>query len=246
MTTAPAGEVDGALLDNGTTLHWPPHLADRFSAVVAEGDRVKASGQTETGPAGDTHFEVQTVTNLRTKASARNDADAPPPPPPGRRGRPVPPPPGGRDVPPPPPPPGGRDAPPPPPPPGGDLQTVRGTVQRLTTAPMGETDGAVLEDGTVLHWPPHLQDRFTDVLARGDRVRASGRMETGPAGDTHLEVQDVTNLRTKASAQNDAGPPPPPAAAAPGRPEDRDQRIRDLQDRLDQLRRDLDRLRREP
>src|SRR5260370_9010212 len=74
--------------------------------------------------------------------------------------------------------------------PSGDagVSTARGTVQRFTTAPRGEVDGAVLDDGTWLHWPPHMQDRFTGILKEGDRVRATGRPETGPAGDPHFEV----------------------------------------------------------
>ena len=43
------------------------------------------------------------------------------------------------------------------------MQTVEGEVERLTTAPKGETDGAVLADGTMLHWPPHMGDRFAAV-----------------------------------------------------------------------------------
>ena len=99
------------------------------------------------------------------------------------------------------------------PPRSGDDKTIEARVQSLTTAPMGELDGAVLDDGTLIHWPPHLADRFTSVVRRGDQVKVSGWMETGPAGDTHLEVQTVTNLRTNASVENEASPPPPP----PGR-----------------------------
>ena len=132
-----------------------------------------------------------------------------------------------------------------------DTSTARGRVERFTTAPMGETDGAVLDDGTWLHWPPHMQDRFTDIVKKGDRVRATGRTETGPAGDTHFEVESVTNLRTNATAENpdfaDGPPPPPPGPrrVAPGRPPNREQRLRDLEDQVDQLRRETQRLRRE-
>jgi hypothetical protein len=41
----------------------------------------------------------------------------------------------------------------------GETRTAQGTVKSLTTAPMGEIDGAVLDDGTVIHWPPHLAER---------------------------------------------------------------------------------------
>ena len=130
----------------------------------------------------------------------------------------------------------------------GDASTVRGKVERFTTAPMGETDGAVLDDGTWLHWPPHMQDRFAALLSTGDQVRATGRTETGPAGDTHFEVQSVTDLRTNAMAENPDfanGPPPPGRGAAIGRPTDREQRLRDLEEQVDRLLQEIQRLRRE-
>jgi hypothetical protein len=240
LTTAPMGEIDGAVLDDGTEIHWPPHLADRFTAVVARGDHVRVVGRMETGPAGDTHLEVQTVTNLRTNGSRENDAL---PPGPGPRRRPLPPPPPG-------PRPGAAQL-------GADLRTLQGTVQSLTTAPMGEIDGAVLDDGTVIHWPPHLADRFTTIVVRGDRVKVSGWIETAPAGYTHFEVLAATNLRTHASARNDiAGPPPGPGrvdrdelgdfAAPPSRPGDVERRLKALEDQIAQLREEIRLLRREP
>jgi hypothetical protein len=226
FTKAPKGEVDGAVLDNGTTLHWPPHMQDRFTDVIRAGDRVRATGRMETGPAGDTHFEVQGLVNVRSQARAENPdfANGPPPPPPGPRGR---------DR-------GPADK--------GDGSTVRGKVQRFTTAPKGEVDGAVLDDGTWLHWPPHMQDRFANILKEGDRVRATGRTETGPKGDTHFEVQSVTNLRSNTKAENPGfanGPPPPPPGRGVAPAADREQRLRDLEDQVEQLRREIQRLRRE-
>lgn len=226
FTTAPRGEADGAVLDDGTVIHWPPHLEERFTGIIAKGDRVRVTGRRETGPEGDTHLEVQTLTNLRTKASRQNDG---PPPPPPRRGR------------------GPRG-------PRPDIErhaaadkTVEGAIRRFTTAPRGEVDGAVLDDGTVIHWPPHLEDRFTGIVKEGDRVRVTGWMESGPAGDTHLEVQTLTNVRTKISRDNDGTPPPPPdrRRAASDRSGNREQRLRDLENQLEQIRRKIERLRRE-
>ena len=46
-------------------------------------------------------------------------------------------------------------------------QSVQGTVKTMTTAPKGEVDGVILlTDGTWVHWPPHLEDRFSSIAAR--------------------------------------------------------------------------------
>ena len=112
---------------------------------------------------------------------------------------------------------------------------MRGTVERLTTAPRGEVNGAVLDNGTVLHWPPHLEDRYKDRVRVGGRVNATGVMERGPEGDEHLEVQTLT------SRVDDE-----PAAAEKGSARgDRDRRLQELQAQLDRIQRELDELRRE-
>src|SRR5277367_2347028 len=135
FTTAPKGEVDGLILDDGTWVHWPPHLENRFKDIAARGDRVRVTGWTETGPKGDTKFETQTLVNQRTNASADRGDDAPPP-----RERRI-----------------GKG-----PAVAGNVETRRGMVRSFTSAPKGEVDGLVLDDGTWVHWPPHMQDRFTD------------------------------------------------------------------------------------
>jgi hypothetical protein len=191
LTTAPRGEIDGAVLDNGTILHWPPHLEDNFKALAAVGEQVQATGVTETGPRGDTHFEVTRLTNQRTGAVAENDRRPPP------RGR------GPRER--------GRAL-------VRGTETVEGVVRSFTTAPRGETDGALLDNGTALHWPPHLQTSFTNVLAVGDRVTATGQMETAPRGERQFEVQLVKNVRTGASAENDDRRPPRGPARGPRGP----------------------------
>jgi hypothetical protein len=224
VTTAPKGEVDGLILNDGTWVHWPPHLQGRFKDIAGKGDRVRATGYWETGPAGDTKLEVSALTNLGTDQTATNPDR--PPPAAARVGA-------G---------PGPR---------AGEARTVRGKVERFTTAPRGEVDGAMLDDGTWLHWPPHMQNRFSVILKVGDRVRATGRTETGPKGDTHFEVERVTNLRTDEAAENPDfadGPPPPPRGGprvAPRPAANREQRLRDLEDQVQQLQREIQRLRRE-
>lgn len=96
------------------------------------------------------------------------------------------------------------------PPGAGRMRTVEGKIQRFTKSLSRETDGAKLDNGTWLHWPTRIRGRFTAILKEGDTVRATGRTEIGPFGDTHFEVERVINLRTKAKADN-------PDFAGPGR-----------------------------
>jgi hypothetical protein len=130
--------------------------------------------------------------------------------------------------------------------------TVRGTVQSFTQAPRGEVDGLILADGTWVHWPPLLGDRFTAIVSKGDQVKAVGFMETGPKGDTKLEVFKLTNLRTGKNADNPdrplAGPVvdnPSPAVGPSPQPNDFESRLQALERQLNELRKEIERLRRE-
>jgi hypothetical protein len=127
---------------------------------------------------------------------------------------------------------------------GEDLETVRGTVERLTTAPKGEVDGAKLDDGTVVHWPPHLERRFTAIVAKGDRIEAAGRLETTPRGDKVLEVRKITNLKTDASRTNEDAPVPPDDLRGDANA-DVEQRLRAVEKKLDRVLEEIKRLRRD-
>jgi hypothetical protein len=117
---------------------------------------------------------------------------------------------------------------------------------------MGEVDGAVLDDGTVIHWPPHLAHRFTAIVVRDEPVKVSGWMETGPAGDRHLEVQTATNFRTNVSANNDGLQPPDRIgsgnsgefASSTERGGDVERRLKALEEQITQLRAEIRRLNR--
>ncbi len=210
FTSAPKGEVDGVTLTDGTWVHWPPHLADRFATFIERGDKVRVLGRREVDPKGESKLEVSTLTNLRTGKSRQNE-DLPPPQDSGAPG-------------------------------AAGLANATGLVRSLTSAPKGEVDGAMLNDGTWIHWPPHLADRFTAVVREGDKVKAAGRWETGPKGDTKLEVATVTNLRTGKSADNDDLPAAGPGRVAPAPGGDIDRRLQALEARLDALVQELQRL----
>jgi hypothetical protein len=234
LTTAPMGEVDGATLADGTIIHWPPHLAARFAAVVANGDRIRVTGRMETGPEGDTHLEVVTLTNLQTNASAENDFGPPVPPrgPERRVGRPL----------------DGRVS--------GETNTAQGRVRSFTTAPMGETDGLILDDGTVVHWPPHLAARFAADLEKGDLIRVSGAMERGLEGDLRLEADKVVKTRELPSASREratAAPLPDPRhasadgsddfAGSPTSLQDIAKTLQSMQSQINELKKEIQKLR---
>ncbi len=129
------------------------------------------------------------------------------------------------------------------PPPSAELLTRTGTVKEFTTAPKGEVDGLILTDGTWVHWPPHLEDRFSDLASKGDKIRVKGYMETGPKGDTKLEVSTLTNLRTGKVSENPDRPLPESARLTPSKAGNVGERLQALEEQLDQLRQEIQRLR---
>lgn len=131
---------------------------------------------------------------------------------------------------------------PPGPPPDAEFRTVSGTVKEFTTAPKGEVDGLLLTDGTWVHWPPHLQGRFTAIVAKGDRIRVAGSWETGPAGDTKLEVSTLTNVVSGKTSTNPDRPPARLARRRPASAGEIDERLQALEDRLDKLEAAVERL----
>lgn len=89
----PRGEVNGAMLDDGTVLRLPPPEAARLASLLAPGQTVVADG---VGFANN----LGRVVDVRALGSSR-DALVPvegPPGPRGRRGPPPPPPPGAAPV----------------------------------------------------------------------------------------------------------------------------------------------------
>ena len=207
------GGLDGIILNQGTVVHFPPEYSSQVSSAAPVGSAVAASGWSHIGPAGDTLFDADTITNQRSRASITMTAGPPAPPPPG------PPPPGPSAFFAPPPPPG----PPPPAPPApleqGSQTTVSGVVRNFNYGP-GGLDGLILDQGTVVHFPPEYGSQVSSALPIGSTVAASGWSHTGPAGDTLFDADKITNQRSRASISMTAGPaaapPPPPPPGPPG------------------------------
>ena len=162
---------------------------------------------------------------------------------------------------------GRRSGRPVPPPPAGvrsgprrsveTTRAVQGIVDRLTLAPMGEVDGAIFDNGTINSLAPDLADRFSAVVARGDRVKVTGWSESGPAGDTDFECETITNIRTNATASANGARPVSASSAtavvdgstdfAPrsDRTDSVETRLNAVQDQIDQLRAEIRSLRRQ-
>jgi hypothetical protein len=102
----PRGDMNGALLDDGTQIHLPPDQAWTLGQELQTGRTLIAQGYGVTGAYG------RSLNAQQIGESAMQLVQVGPPGPPGRRGPPQPP---GFGAPPPPPPSGGPGAPPPPP-----------------------------------------------------------------------------------------------------------------------------------
>ena len=116
-------------------------------------------------------------------------------------------------------------------------RSATGTVARLTTAPKGEIDGAELDDGTVLHWPPHLEAHFAAVVVAGGRVRAVSEEKEKKHGNV-LEVSAVTDLTTGESRSRDDAPPHHPG----GGPAGQERRLKALEEKVESLASEVKRL----
>ena len=172
------GGLDGLVMNQGTVVHFPLEYGGQVSAIAPLGSAIAASGWLHTGPAGDTIFDADAITNRRSSASITMAGGPPPPPPdppvaPGAPAFAAPPPP--TPQPPgyaPPPPravwPAQPQAPPIP------QAVVTGAVRSLNYEVDGQVNGLVLADGTAVYFPPEVAGQVTSTVAVGGRVRVRG------------------------------------------------------------------------
>lgn len=99
-------------------------------------------------------------------------------------------------------------------------QSATGVIRDFTYAPRGEVDGFVLDNGTLIHSPPHLGTQVVAIATPGSQVRVDGWNVSGPAGDARLEARVITNLANNQTLDVGAAPPPagPPGAFIPPPP----------------------------
>lgn len=138
------GEVDGLLLNDGTQVHFPPHMAKGLVGTVKPDDSVSIQGyRSFDGPV----VRAYTITNSQTGLSVSERE-------PGLLDRPIIPP-SVRDL-------------------SLVERHVEGFVRVLLYGPRGEVNGAVLEDRSIVRVPPHAAYQVASLLQAGQAISAVG------------------------------------------------------------------------
>jgi hypothetical protein len=87
--------------------------------------------------------------------------------------------------------------------------SASGTIRAVTHAPLGEPDGAVLNDGTIVHIPPAAGQGYVSLLQIGQPLAATG-FGTANSYGRSLEAmaigRSMNQLQNLAVAVNPAGP----------------------------------------
>ncbi|MEA9554717.1 hypothetical protein VC273_01885 [Xanthomonas nasturtii] len=114
------------------------------------------------------------------------------------------------------------DMPPPPAPAALTPLTADGRIERLVYGAGGETNGALLSDGTVVRMPPHLALQLSDLLRTGAPLSVRGfgvATAAGRAIEATAVGRDRASQRALFVPPRPDGPlPPPPPPAPPGPP----------------------------
>lgn len=78
--------------------------------------------------------------------------------------------------------------------PSGVTPSVSGAVQQYLLNPLGEVDGLLLSDGTVVKFPPHLGTMLVATVHPGDPVTVTGFL--GPATPQGRAIKALTITNT--------------------------------------------------
>jgi hypothetical protein len=113
----------------------------------------------------------------------------------------------------------------PPPAPGQEVRqsmSATGTVKVLTHAARGEIDGAVLDNGTIVHFPPHVGTQYGNLFQVGAPLAAAGfgtintygrSLEATSIGPSADHLQTVTAIDDRPRGGPGERPRPVPAPA---------------------------------
>ena len=70
-------------------------------------------------------------------------------------------------------------------------------------------NGLIVDQGTVVYFPPEQVGQVTQLVQVGSRIRVRGSVRQGPAGKL-IGAETITNRRTGNSISVLDQPPPPP------------------------------------
>jgi len=194
-----SGDVDGLLLADGTQVAFAPQPAGRLA--LKAGDRVEVSGW-RTPTAQVVRAAAITAAGSRGGNGATGGASLIDVPAPGREG----------------PPPAPRDASAQP---ALVAMNTSGTVARLLYTDRGDVNGALLSNGTVVRFPPHVGAALQDGLQPGRPLFARGwgsRTAAGNAIEANAMGASADGMRDVLAADGPRRPPAPAGADAPRGP----------------------------
>lgn len=150
----PNGDVDGLLLADGTQVSFPPHLSATVQQLLKPGNTVQVIGWRAA------NAPVVRAATL-TADSGRSVSDQPPAP----------------------------DAPPPPPREPGALtgaltaMSAGGQVAREIYTDRGDINGVVLDDGSIVRFPPQVGAQLAMLVQPGVRLYAKGWGSSSASGN---------------------------------------------------------------
>lgn len=74
--------------------------------------------------------------------------------------------------------------------------SLHGTVQQYLLTPHGEVNGVLLEDGTVVKFPPHLGASLAEIARPGDAVAVVGIVGPATPYGRAIKAFTITNTKT--------------------------------------------------
>ncbi|WP_010588113.1 OB-fold nucleic acid binding domain-containing protein [Schlesneria paludicola] len=168
------GDTDGLAMENGASIHFPPHMSESVTKLVQIGDRIEARGHEQTRKNGETVFEAEQI----GKGGESIEIKPPRPPRGGPRG-----------------PKGPRES--------DEPMTVTATVREFHSNRHGDVDGLILSDGTEVKVPPHQGAELQEFAKIGSEVRVEGRRHETPHGDIHLHADRVASTSSGRTFERD-------------------------------------------
>jgi len=174
FTLTSRGDIDGLILKDGTEVKTAPALSTQIAFAIKPGDAVTVHGLKAAALPLVSAVSITDETSHRTVTDSGASAAAPanPPPPPGAPPR------------------GG------PPQPSGPISETAGRVRMALHGPQGEVNGALLESGAILRFPPDQGARLSALIQPRQPVVAEGTAMTNALG-TVVEVQQLGPSRNQ-------------------------------------------------